>query len=97
MKFWKEAFEKTVKASANWDRVVFSTSQIDLSSDIDFSGPHYITSYLSFLDVGELKENDWKNQPGRLEKVIKAISLCSMKDSLKTINVYSWGIAVNEV
>ena len=97
MEFSKEAFEKTVKASANWDRVVFSKSQIVLSSDIDFSGPHYNTSYLSFFGVGYLKENDWYSHPERLERVIKAISLCSMKDSLKTLHVYWWGIGLKKV
>ena len=97
MKFSKEAFEKTVKASANWDRVVFHSSQIDLSSDIDLSGPHYSTSYLSFSCVEYQKENDWKSNPKLLDKVIKAISLCSMKDSLKTLYVWGWGIGVEEV
>ena len=86
-----------MKASANSDRVEFSYSQIDLSSDIDLSGPHYSTSYLSFESVGNQKGNDWKNHPERLERVIKAISLCSMKDSLKTLNVCEWDIGVKKV
>ena len=70
---------------------------MDLSSDIDLSGPHYSTSYLSFMFVGNLKENDWNSHPERLERVIKAISLCSMKDSLKTLNVWKWDIEVKKV
>ena len=97
MKLSKEAFEKTVKASANWDKVVFDESQIDLSSDIDLSGPHYNTSYLSFMYVGSRKENDWENHPERLERVIIAISLSLMKDSLETLNVSCWDIGVKEV
>ena len=97
MKFSKEAFEKTFKASANWDRVVFCESQIDLSSEIDLSSPDYNTSYLSFFGVGELNENSWSSHPERLERIIKAISLCSMKDSLKIINVCGWGIEAKEV
>ena len=93
----KEAFEKTVKASANWDRVEFAYSQIDLSSDIDLSGPHYSTSYLSFSCVENQKNNSWKSHPELLERVIKAISLCSMKNSLETLDVYQWGIGVEEV
>ena len=76
-----------MKASANSDRIVFSLCQFDLSSDIDFSGPKYRTTYLSFHYVGDREENDWENHPERLKRVIKAISLCSLKDSLKTINV----------
>ena len=97
MKFSKEAFEKTVKASYNCDRVVFYESQIDLSSDIDLSGPHYCTSYLSFFFVGRLEENSWSSHPEQLERVIKAISLCSMKDSIKTLDVCDWDIGVWEV
>ena len=97
MRFSKQAIEKTIRASSNSDRVVFSESQIDLSSDIDLSGPHYSTSYLSFKSVGNQKENDWKNHPERLEILIKAISLCSMKDSLKTLNIWNWDIEVKEV
>ena len=97
MKFSKEAFEKTVKASANWDNVAFEYSQIDLSSDIDLSGPNYNTSYLLFDRVGYRKENYWQSHPEQLERVIKAISLSSMKDSLKGLSVHDWGIEVEEV
>ena len=97
MKFSKEAFEKTVKASANWDRVEFCLSQIDLSSEIVLTGPHYNTAYLSFDCIGDRKENDWENHPEWLERVIKAISLCSMKDSLKTLEVCDWNIGIKEV
>ena len=97
MKFSKESFEKTVKASANWERVLFCASQIDLSSDIDLSGPHYNTSYLSFKSVGAQIENNWKSHPERLERVIKAISLSSMKDSLKTLSVRDWDIGVKDI
>ena len=86
-----------MKASANSDRIVFNLCQIDLSSDIDLSGPEYKTTYLSFMQVGELKENDWENHPERLKRVIKAISLCSLKDSLKTINVCCSNVKVETV
>ena len=76
---------------------MFSLCQIDLSSDIDLSGPEYKTTYLSFTYVGNQKENDWENQPERLKRVIKAISLCSLKDSLKTINVFNSDVEVETV
>ena len=71
--------------------------QIDLSSDIDLSGPEYKTTYLSFMQVGDRKENDWKTHPERLKRVIKAISLCALKDSLKTMNVWSSNVSVKTV
>ena len=76
---------------------MFFGCQIDLSSDIDLSGPEYRTTYLSFWQVGDRKENDWKNHPERLKRIIKAISLCSLKNSLKTINVYKSDVAVKTV
>ena len=86
-----------MKASSNSDRIVFSACQIDLSSDIDLSSPEYATTYLSFHCVGDSKVNDWKNHPERLKRVIKAISLCSLKNSLKTINVWGSDVAVETV
>ena len=76
---------------------MFCLCQIDLSSDIDLSGPEYKTTYLSFTYVGNKKENDWENHPERLKRVIKAISLCSLKDSLETINVYDSDVEVETV
>ena len=76
---------------------MFLGCQIDLSSDIDLSGPEYRTTYLSFTSVGNRKENDWKNHPERLKRVIKAISLCSLKDSLITINVWRSDVEVETV
>ena len=96
-KFSKEAFEKTIKSSASSDRIVFQACQIDLSSDINLLGPKYATTYLSFMGVGNRKENDWKNHPERLKRVIKAISACSLKDSLKTLNVYYSDVALKTV
>ena len=86
-----------MKSSSNSDRIVIWACQIDLSSDIDLSGPDYKTTYLSFWWVGDRKENDWKNHPERLKKVIKAISMCSLKDSLKTINVRLSDVSVKTV
>ena len=31
-----------------------------------------------------------------MERIIKALSQCSIKDSLQTLNVYSWNIAVDK-
>ena len=86
-----------MKASANSDRIVFLGCQVDLSSDIDFSGPEYRTTYLSFMQTGDRKVNDWKNHPERLKRVIKAISECSLKNSLKTLNVCDSDVAVKTV
>ena len=76
---------------------MFKACQIDLSSDIDLSGPEYKTTYLSFWETGNKKVNEWKTHPERLKRVIKAISLCSLKDSLKILNVRLCDVAVKTV
>ena len=96
-KLSKEAFMQIVKASAGSERLVFCDSQIDLSSDIDFSGPDYKTSYLSFRYVGQHVVNNWKNNSECLKKVIKAISLCTLKDSLQKLDVIGWEIPIDKV
>ena len=96
-KFSKEGFENIVRASSNSNWVEFSICQIDLSSDIDFSGPEYKTSYLSLWWIGNQAENDWKNHPDRLKRVLKAISMCSLKDSLKTMNIRNSGFDIKTV
>ena len=76
---------------------MFCYSQIDLSSDVDFSGPVYTTSYLSFRGVGNRNANEWKAHPERLKRVLKAVSQCSLKDSLKTLDVFACDVEAKQV
>ena len=64
---------------------------------MDLAGPKYKTSHLALIYVGNQSANDWKNHPERLNRVIKAISLCTLADSLETIDVYNWGMDVEKV
>ena len=93
----KQSLERVFKASYNSSRLVFRYSKLDWDSDFDFSGPEYKTTYLSFCEWGNGHHNNWSTNPEKLGGIIKAISLCSMKDSLKTLNVYDCGVSVQKV
>ena len=93
----KQSLERVFKASCNSSRLIIKWSKLDWENDFDFSGPHYNTTYLSFCYWGKYHDNKWSANSERLGRIIKAISLCSMKDSLQTINVYYCGVSVQKV
>ena len=95
--FSKLNFEQTVKASAKSQRIVFCAWIFDSNTDFNFIGPAYTTSYLSLRYVGNKSKNSWKTHPERLKRIVKAISECSLKDSLNTIDVCGWDVEVAEV
>ena len=92
----KQSLERVLKASCNSSRLVIRYSKLDWDNDFDFSGPEYNTTYLSFACWGNGHENNWGLNPEKLGKIIKAISLCSMKDSLQKLNVYDCGVGVQK-
>ena len=93
----KLSLERVFKASCNSSRLIIRHSKLDWDNDFDFSGPQYYTSYLSFYGWGSNYSNNWSTNPEKLGRIIKAISLCSMKDSLQTLNVAYWGVSVQKV
>ena len=92
----KQSLERVIKASSNSSRLIINFSKFDWDNDFDFSGPHYKTTYLSFSGWGTSHGNSWSANPEKLGRIIKAISLCSMKDSLQTLNVYRCGVSVQK-
>ena len=93
----KQSLERVFKASSNSSRLIIGNSKLDWDNDFDFSGPKYNTTHLSFFYWGNSHGNNWSTNPEKLGKIIKAISLCSMKDSLQTLNVYQCGVSVEKV
>ena len=91
----KSSFEKVIKAGCNSDRIVIWAWLLEFNSDIDISGPDYKTTYLSFRHTGS--ESNWSSFPSRLKRILKAISLSSLKTSLKNLDVYNWELEVGEV
>ena len=100
IRYWnhsKQSLERLFKASSNSSRLIVKNSKLDWNNDFDFSGPEYNTTFLSFGLWGTNHGNNWSANPEKLGRIIKAISLCSMKDSLKTLNVYECGVSVQKV
>ena len=89
------SLENIIKAGCNSDRIVFYWCSLEFDSEIDISGPDYKTTYLSFRFTGD--ESKWSSYPSRLKKIIKAISLSSLKTSLQTLDVKDWGLEVSKV
>ena len=99
-RYWshsKQSLERVIKASCNASRLMIRCSKLDWDSDFDFSGPEYKNTYLSFGSWGISHGNNWSSNPEKLGRIIKAISLCSMKDSLQTLNVHRCGVSVQKV
>ena len=92
----KQSLERVVKASSNSSRLIISCSKLDWDNDFDFSGPNYNTYHLSFNSWGLYHDNNWDSNPEKLGRIIKAISKCSMKNSLLTFNVYYCGVGVKK-
>ena len=85
-KLSNSSLQKVIKAACNSERIVFCCCSLDLDSDIDISDPDYKTTYLSFRGTGH--KSKWKSNPSRLKRILKAISLSSLKTSLQTLDVY---------
>ena len=95
----KESLERSVKASCNAERIHIRWSKIELDAEFDFSGPNYKASYLSFAYWGSYSDtwDGWTESPSRFEKIVKAISKCRLKDTLKVFNMKSIGITSDAV
>ena len=87
--FSTDSFERTIKACSNSERIVFRGWIIALDRELNFSGPKYKTRYLSFDSTGWNFGNDWRNNPDKYRRILKAISEWELKYSLKCINLYA--------
>ena len=89
------SLESIIKAGCNSDRIRFFYCSLDLKSDIDISGPDYKTTFLSFRWTGN--KSLWVAYPCWLKRILKAISLSSLKTSLQTLDVWNWGLEESKV
>ena len=96
-KLSNSSLEKVIKAGCNSDRIAFCGCLLDFDFDldIDISGPEYKTTYLSFRFTEN--ESYWISSPSGLERILKAISLCSLKTSLQSLDVCGWDLEVSKV
>ena len=88
-----------MKASSNASRIHIRYSKVELDADFDFSGPDYKTTYLSLSWCGSHPDvgDQWIEHPIRLEKIIKAVSECKLKDTLTTLNMHETGMEADIV
>ena len=86
-----------MKSSSQIERVHLYYSILESDSDLSFGGPDYKIKYLSFRSWGPSNANDWKNNQGRLENIIKSVSKSKIKDSLTTLNFYDNEVDVSVV
>lgn len=86
--------ETIIKGSANSNRLVIRTSKVDVDDDLDFTGPVYKTSYISFAYTGDGNYSNWVAPWTAFRKIAEAMSKTSLKDSLNTVNVHTCTIGV---
>jgi len=84
------------KGSVNSDRLVLRGCKIDTDADLNFSGPDYKTSYISFAYTGHPNSSKWVSPWATFRKVAEAMGRTSLKDTLKTINVYNCSMSITE-
>ena len=84
------------KGSANADRLIFRRCKIDTEADLDFSGPDYKTSYISFAYTGCSCYSKWVSPWAAFRKVAETMGRTSLKATLKTINVHACTIGIAE-
>jgi hypothetical protein len=82
-----DAFEKIVKASYKCERLVFNYWMYDAEAELDFSGPKYLTNFISFYHCNH-SHNSWGTKSYRFENIVKGIKNCELKNSLTQIDVY---------
>ncbi|CAI2385541.1 unnamed protein product [Moneuplotes crassus] len=106
----EDALSQIVKASSNAQRLTVGYSKINLtnsnilkiqtSDSLDFtSAAQSKLEYLSFrmCAYDSWCNQEWDKYPDRFEKIVVAIKNSSLKDSLKTLNVYSCKISPSKV
>ena len=84
------------KGSTNSDRLILRACKIDTEADLDFSGPDYKTSYISFAYTGHPSISKWVSPWAAFRKVAETMGRTSLKDTLKTINVHNCMIGIAE-
>ncbi|CAI2361433.1 unnamed protein product [Moneuplotes crassus] len=96
----EDDLSQIVKASLNAERLTIRASKILTSDSLDFStAAQSKLEYLSFNCSGNAswRNMEWDKYPDRFEKIVVAIKNSSLKDSLKTLNIYKCNISASKV
>ena len=95
--FTDSDFEFLIKAGSHIYCFTFQYCRFDLKSEISLEGPAYNIEEISFYHSGTNHDNNWREYPEKLERVIKAIGNSSLKQSLNKIELLCWGVAQKEI
>ncbi|CAI2386917.1 unnamed protein product [Moneuplotes crassus] len=90
LEFSSENLEKVVKISSQTERLVFRRCKTHTKDNMDFNitDKEYKMNFLSFnCNKHTEVTHNWDSNPHLFEYIIKAISHCSLKTSLKTLNI----------
>jgi hypothetical protein len=88
----KNWIQEIVKASAKWNRLIIRMCKIGSEEELDFSGPFYETTFISFEYCGDYVWDDWSSKTHRFENIVFGIKNSFLKYSLKSISVHKCGI-----
>ena len=90
MEFKPEEVEEIIKGSSQSKELILRTCKLHTKKGMDLSSNnHYLTQYLSFVNCEYNSDvsMEWDKYPERFEHIIEAISKCTLKTSLKKINI----------
>ena len=90
MEFKPEEVEEIIKGSSQSKELLFVECKLPTKKGMDLScNNHYLTQFLSFDNCGDDSSvcMEWDKYPERFEHFIEAISKCTLKTSLKKINI----------
>ena len=87
----KKDYEKIIKSSCNWERLVIRFSDILCSSALDFStDSDYKTKSLSFYNWGndsKYRKSSWMADSSLFENIVEGIGKSGLRQSLQTADI----------
>ena len=92
----KEEFEEIVKKSKHLKTLFLSRCTMDFDDKLDFGEDlEYRLKNIDFFLTGNSSYSNWSDNFPRFERIIDAISRCSLKKSLKQIGLSNCHTKVN--
>ena len=81
---------KIIKSCRGCEKVIISYSKLNISDDLDFSiDSKYYIKELSFFNCGLESRSNWNHKNWELKSILKAISSCSLRQSLTKVDLRS--------
>ncbi|CAI2378849.1 unnamed protein product [Moneuplotes crassus] len=88
---------RILSSASHISNLIFYECSLD-TSNIKFpNGIQYRIETLNLTKCGMKECSDWKNNPSGLDSILKAVSKCSLKKSLRTILLHFSGLEIEEI